>query len=363
MNPILKPLGMVLLMAAFLTTRHAHAQNLPVTKAEAEKLSIELDTSVSNGNPEILNHLISFPVFIARMKSRSKLINNFDTLTKMATGFGLFSIGNNTVEIAKNGGYRLVRGYMKNEEVHLLFRAFGDGGLDYQDITLVKVRDAVEAADIFSYQIGESYTSLFSAFIQDDDPGNAHTSLTAKEKYAGLFETAMTHKNYSAARSAYEKFDEQTQNDKYYCLQYMHACEHLDRKLYKKALDNYASLFPEEPTPFLLMTELYADTKEYDPYIMAIDRLDTLLSIDPFLNYFRGNISMKMGNISEARDFYQLAFDYDPGIWQNTQKLVACKVVNNELVQANDVINQYRHTPGYRQALVESLYTQYPVLK
>ncbi|MEJ0079663.1 MAG: hypothetical protein WDM78_01560 [Puia sp.] len=43
--------------------------------------------------------------------------------------------------------------------------------------------------------------------------------------------------------------------------------------------------------------------------------------------------------------FYQEAFDYDPGIWQNTEKLVACKVVSNELVQANEAIILYSHTP------------------
>jgi hypothetical protein len=56
-------------------------------------------------------------------------------------------------------------------------------------------------------------------------------------------------------------------------------------------------------------------------------------------------------------------FDYDPGIWQNTEKLVACKVVNNDLVQAGEAIKVYTHTPGYRKELVEALYADYPVLK
>ena len=50
---------------------------------------------------------------------------------------------------------------MKNEEMHLLFRAFGDGGLNYQDITIIKVKDSLRAADIFSYQLGESYAKHF----------------------------------------------------------------------------------------------------------------------------------------------------------------------------------------------------------
>jgi len=354
---------MFLLLAGVAATKPLQAQNTSITVAEAEKLSIQLETSVGNGNAEILNHLISFPVFVARMKSRSSLRDNMDTLTKIADGFGLFKIGNHIVEIVKNGSYQLLRGYQKDDEMHLLFRAFGDGGLDYQDITLVKVKDSIMAADIFSYELGESYNSLFSAQIADKEPQDEHRSLTAREKYAGIFENALSHKNYSVARSAFEKFDEETQNDKHLYLQYLQTCGHLDAKSYRKALDHYVALFPDEPTPYLLMTAVYAETKEYGRYAMVIDKLDTLLSIDPFLNYFRGNIEMKMGDVRKGRDFYQMAFDYDPGIWQNTQKLVACKVVSNELVEANAVINQYRRTPGYRPELVDAIYADYPILK
>ena len=354
---------MPLLLTGALATQPLFAQKQAVTVAEAEKLSIQLDTSLSNGNPEILNHLICFPVFIERMKSKSSLINNFDTLTKIAVANGFFNIGNSTLEVIKNGSYHLLRGYKKDDEMHLLFRAFGDGGLNYQDITLVKVKDSVKAADIYSYQLGEPYTSLFSALIADREPQNQHVSLSAKDKYAGLFEMALNHKNYSAARSAFEKLDEQTQNDKHIYLQYMQACGNLDLKSYKKAMDQYASLFPGEPVSYLLMINAYADTKEYDKYGMAIDQLDTILNIDPFLNYFRGNLEVKLGNVQSGRDFFQLAFEYDPSIWQNTQKLVVCNVGKSDLVQANKVINIYSRTPGYRKDLVESLYNEYPVLK
>jgi len=364
MNPILKTLSKSLLIVGIMSSHTLSAQkSTTVTVEEAEKLSVQLDTTVSNGNPEILNKLINFPEFIKRMKSKSKLVDNVDTLTKIAGGFGLFNIGNRAVEISKNGCYHLVRGYVKDEEMHLLFRAFGDGGLNYHDITLVKIRDEIKAADIFSYELGEPYTALFSALIADKDPQDEHKSVTANQKYLGQFETALTRKNYSTARSAFEKLDEETQHDKRILLHYIQACEHSDLKSYKKALNQFVALYPDEPTPYLLMTEIYADTKEYALYSSAIDRLDTLLSIDPFLNYFRGNLEMKAGSVQQALDYYQQAFEYDPGIWQNTKKLVACKVINNELVQANTVINQYKHVPGYRKELVESFYKEYPGLK
>lgn len=364
MRPILKTLGLVLLTAGtMMNWQHLSAQNTPITTAEAEKLSMQLESSMNNGDPKVLNQLIYFPEFITRTQSKSPVIDNLDTLTKMADGFGIFTIGNSTLEFTKNGSYKLVRGFLKNEEMHLLFRAFGDGGLDYQDITIIKVKDTIRAADIFSYQLGESYARLFSYQIADTGTTDAHSPLTPGDKYGIKFENALSEKNYSAARSAFEKFDEQTQYDRHLSLQYMLACQHLSEKLFRRSVDHYISLFPDEPTPYLLMMKEYADTKSYGDYSRAIDKLDTLLHIDPFLNYFRGNIVMKLHDLRAASHFYQEAFDYDPGIWQNTEKLVDCKVVNNELVQASEAIILYTHTPGYRKDLVEELYKDYPALR
>jgi tetratricopeptide (TPR) repeat protein len=363
MRPILKTLGLALLTASVMNIQTLSAQNTPVTSAEAEKLSMQLEESINHGDPEMLNHLIYFPEFIIRTRSRSRFKDNVDTLTKIANGFGLFHIGNSTLEITKNGSFSLVHSFVQHEEIHLLFRAFGDGGLNYQEITLIKVKDSVRAADIFSYQLGESYAKLFSYLIEDLATPDAHSSLTSREKYGALFENALSNNNYSAARSAFEKFDDQTQNDRHLSLQYMLACQHLSEKLFRKSADHFISLFPEEPTPYLLMMAVYADTREYRDYSGAIDKLDTLVHIDPFLNYLRGNLVMKMGDLRAGLHFYQLAFDYDPGIWQNTEKLVSIKVVNNELVQANEAIKLYCRTPGYRKELVEALYADYPVLK
>src|SRR5450432_494630 len=363
MCPILKTLIMALLTAGAMNHQTLSAQNTPVTNAEAEKLSIQLEESINKGDPELLNHLIYFPGFIERTGSKSPLRDNVDTLTKIANGFGLFQIGNRTLEITKNGSYRLVHGFLQHEEMHLLFRAFGDGGLNYQDITVIKVKDSIRVVDILSYQLGESYTRLFSYLIQEIGTPDAHSSMTSREKYGAIFENAFSHKNYSVAKSTFEKFDDQTQNDKHLSFQYMLACQQLNEKSFRKSVDRYISLFPEEPTPYMLMMKEYADTKEYKDYSQAIDKLDTLLHFDPFLDYLRGNVVMKLGDLQTALHFYQETFDYDPGIWQNTEKLVACKVVNNELVQANEAINLYTHTPGYRKELVETLYADYPALR
>jgi tetratricopeptide (TPR) repeat protein len=363
MRPILKTPGLALLMTCAMNFQTLSAQNVPVNAAEAEKLSTQLEQSLNSGDPAVLNHLIYFPEFIARTESQSPYINNVDTLTKIASDFGLFNIANSTLDIIKNGSFQLVRGFKKNEEMHLLFRAFGDGGLNYQDITIIKVKDSLRAADIFSYELGESYAKLFSYRIAEMDTTDVHSSLTPMEKYGKIFRNALANKNYSAARSAFEKFDEESQNDKHLSLQYMLACEHLGDKQFRKSVDHFVSLFPDEPTPYLLMMQEYADSKNYKAYSMATDKLDTLLHFDPFLNYFRGNVLLKFGDLRSALHFYQEAFDYDPGIWQNTEKLVACKVVNNELVQANEAITLYSHTPGYRKELVQALYAKYPNLK
>src|SRR4029453_3788649 len=114
MCPLLKTLGLAMLTAGVINFQTLSAQNIPVTTAEAEKLSAQLEQSINSGDPEVLNHLIYFPEFIARTGSKKPIIDNVDTLTKIAADFGLFNIGNSTLEITKNGSFRLVRGFAKN---------------------------------------------------------------------------------------------------------------------------------------------------------------------------------------------------------------------------------------------------------
>ncbi len=70
MRPILKTFGMALLTAGAMNLQTLSAQNAPVTTSEAEKLSVKLEESLSNGDPEVLNHLIYFPEFVKRTGSK-----------------------------------------------------------------------------------------------------------------------------------------------------------------------------------------------------------------------------------------------------------------------------------------------------
>ncbi len=105
---------MALMTAGAMNLQTLSAQNIPVTDSEAENISIRLELSIDNGDPEVLNHLIYFPEFIARTGSKSNLIDNVDTLTRIANGFGLFSIGNNILKIAKNGSFMLVHRFVQD---------------------------------------------------------------------------------------------------------------------------------------------------------------------------------------------------------------------------------------------------------
>ena len=85
---------MAVITAGVMNLQPLSAQNIPVTDSEAENFSTTLEQSIIHGDPGVLNHLIYFPEFIKRTGSRSNLRDNTDTLTKIATGFGLFNIGN-----------------------------------------------------------------------------------------------------------------------------------------------------------------------------------------------------------------------------------------------------------------------------
>ena len=362
MIPMLKPCCISLLTLS-LAISQTQAQNFDVSTDEASRLAIQMDTSMNHGNPEILNHLVDFSFFASTLQSKINIPPDSLFRVGLWNEISLFSLGSNTLPALKNGSYRLLRNYAVNGQRHLLFRSFGEDGVNYQDFLLVKIKDSIKAADVHSYADGESMSTMAKTIIESRQLNTSRGSIGEGDRYLMQFNKAMKDKNYAAARSAFHKLDLPRQQDIHLQTTYLMASKRGDRKAFKKALEDYTDLFPGEITGYVLLSTVYTESKENGLCLDAVNKLDSLVGGDPFLNYLKGNLTLKMGDLGESKEFYLKAFDYDPLVWQNTKQLVSVQVVNNELVQANAVIAEYRRTPGFKQELVDELYENYPVLK
>jgi len=172
-----------------------------------------------------------------------------------------------------------------------------------------------------------------------------------------------TQGNYQGIKDLFEKLSPSFQQDKNFQIVYIQACQHISMEAYKAALEHYASLFPDAPNIYLLMLDLYVLDKEFDKCLHAVDKMDSLVQGDPFLNFMRGNVLEKMGKTAESRDCFRKTFDYDPSIWQNMQQLVRCSVRDKDLDSARSVMARYKSTDRAKQDYIDQLIQAYPELK
>lgn len=173
----------------------------------------------------------------------------------------------------------------------------------------------------------------------------------------------MNRQDYAAAKQSYELLDKKYKNSKAVQLLYIHACEHIDLKLYQKALEGYAMTFPDAASSYLMMLDLYYMQKEYEKGIDAVNKLDKVVDSDPFLDYYRGNIYTLMNKPAEAIACYEKVYKYDPTLKINVLKLIGEYAAMGQKEEAQKVIAAYMQTPAYHTGDLNTVYDRYPGLK
>ena len=149
------------------TTAWSFAQSYAVSVDEAKKLAEKLETSINSNNPAVFSTIIYMPELMKRISSKSEISKDPAVMAGFQQGFNLNQLGAQIINSIANGSYSLVRTYQKNNETHVLFRMFGDGGLNYHDFLLYKIKDTVKAADIYIYLTGEELSATLAALLND----------------------------------------------------------------------------------------------------------------------------------------------------------------------------------------------------
>lgn len=340
------------------------ANSQPVTDAEALAAGHALETAVGNGDVYSINHFLSADSLLENIRQKSKWLRDPSIMASFRSTFipsitnGNF--GREILATTRNGNYRLLREYDKDGTKHLLFRLFGDGGLNYHDYKLVRVGDSVKAGDLYTYSLDEWTSSQLARLT--DMMGQSST-LTDDVKAIQKMRDELNKQDYTAAKQSYDQLDKIYKNSKAVQLLYIHACEHIDLGLYQKALQDYATTFPDAASSYLMMLDLYYMKKEYGKGIDAINKLNKVVGGDPFLDYYRGNIYTLMNKPADAISCYEKVFKYDPTIKINVLKLIGQYAASNQKDKAKKVIAAYMQTPTYHSGDLNTVYDQYPDLR
>ncbi len=348
-------------MVAFLiATLPACFKSEPVNNDEAKTLAAGIEKSVKNDNPDVFDNLFDRSSLRKNIAKSNPDISSGD-LNDLVSPTTLNQFGGQLLAAIKGGTYKLLRMYDDSGIKHLVFRMYGDGGLNYHDFTLVKTHGEVKAADMYSFLTGEQISATFANLMTLNTVKSNDN--TAKSNF---FVKIMAYKNKGEFKNEIDVFnslDSADRHNKTLQLVYIDACKHIGNDEYKKALEDYEALYPNEPNAYLLMLDVYYLNAEYDKALMAVNKLDTLVKGDPVLNLFRGNIYKQMFKAAESKASFEKCFAYDPYIKNNMQQLAASYADDKEYDKAKAVIARYKQNPQFMEQDIEPIYTLYPVLK
>jgi tetratricopeptide (TPR) repeat protein len=336
----------------------------PITDAQALGAGHVIETATNSGNPYPIDHFLFPDSLLDNIRQKSDFLKDPGNLASFRASFvpSFFSgkFGKQLMASIHNGNYQLLREYDDKGTKHLIFRMFGDGGLNYHNFKLVRVGDSIKAGDLYTYSFDEWTSSQIARLT--DIIGRSSTYLedgAAFQKMTGQ----MNRQDYAGVKQTYDQLGKKYQQEKFIQLQYIQACHHIDLGLYEKMLTDYSANFPDAASCYLLLLDLYYSKKDYIKTLVDIDKLDKVVGGDPFLDYFRGSVYSLMNKPAEALRCIEKVYRYDPSLKITVIRLATLYAAAGEKDKARKVIIAYMDTPGYQIGDLNTVYDEYPDLR
>lgn len=336
-----------------------------VSNEEALQLAHKIESEANAGNPATLNHLLDPYLLVDRIREKSPVLKEGASLNSFREGVaeGMTNFGLQVTNNIKGGGYHLLRVYEYKGTRHMLFRLHdASAALNYHDYILQKVKDSIKASDCYIYLSDDYISTTMSRQVNTmwakNQPNN-----TAEMKFLAVMIELYQKKDYAGIKDFFEKSDDKMKDDKGMYLIYVLCCKKVDMVKYQEVLEHYITHFPDAASGHLMMIDLYQTKKEPNKGLVAIEKLDSLIGKDPFLDYYRGRFYDMLGKSVETIRCFEAVYRLYPSFERNTIRLIVAYAANKENDKAKTVIGEYKKSPVFTQENLDAVYKRFPDLR
>jgi len=336
-------------------------QKEPVTEAEAKAAAAVIEKAARNQKSDALFELIDLRMLRENVGKQNSKLSVMD-INAAVSEDALKQFASKVVQSVKSGSYKMINTYDTAGVRHVIFRMYGDDGLNYHDFPLYKINGKVKAADVFNFITGEDISKTFAGLLGADPSMTGDGSSGAGKQFLKLI--AQKNKNdYDGELETIGLLTPAVRKTKVVQMINIEASRHKGNDAYTAALEEFANLYPNEPNTYLMMLDAYYLNKEYDKALFAVDKLDTLVKGDPLLNLFRGNLYREISDTAKSLAAFEKCFAYDPYIKNNMQQLVVTYAEVKDIDKAKAVIEKYKQNPRFQEEDISVLYQLHPELK
>lgn len=336
----------------------------PVTKDEAVKLATSLIRAVERQDVTRFNELLDMDAIEKRIQDQAG-----DKVGRpmVARAMKTLRSGEYGKEMVRNmgnkGTFDLVRQYEKDGHERLIFRLYNEQ-LNYYDLELIKKKGQVKIADIFVYTTGENMSTTLAETLrfasEQEEAANVPENTVAKVQ---LMKKHIYASNYETADSLFKTLPAVIREQKIYKIIYIHIAGGLGNDQYLAALNKLQREYPDAPNMYLLMIDAYLLRKDFDGALKCVNRLDSFINKDAFLDYYRALICKENMDDADKLVYLERLHRNLPGFDAGTLELIVAYVEDKQWDKAVPLTLQYRKRKKANTEVLEALYLQYPVFK
>jgi hypothetical protein len=336
----------------------------PVTKEEAARVAALVTNAMTQRNAGPFNELLDLEAFEKRVVSHGgNKINRLvvaGAMKSMKSGEFGHQIAN---ALGDKGTYELVKQYEKDNHQHLIFRLYSDQ-LNYHDLELIKKGDEVKIADIFVYITGENLSSTLAESLVSIGEQEAAGKVTKKEsKKVQMIKKYINANEYEKAEKVFESLPAVIKEQKLHKMVYIQIASGLGNDKYLAALNKFQQEYPNAPNMYLLMLDAYFLKEDFPAALRCINRLDSLINKDLFLDYYRALIYKESKDDANKLACLERLHQNLPGFGDGTLELIIAYVENSQLDKAVSLTQQYRKGKNADTTTLETLYLLHPDYK
>lgn len=331
-----------------------------VTREEAIAFAKEVAASVAIRNPNVFNNIFDAEALKKEVLQASDGKLSYEDLSEIPEGLKKRRMGDEIVDAAKDGGmYEPVKYYEKNDTQHVIFRLYGNSGLNYHDMFLVHSGKEVKAADMYFYVTSENFSkSLADISIQLKnylDPGNNVVSTINKIKK--LRQDGENEK----ALEVFNQLPDSLRHQKIFQLMHIQLTANLDDE-HAKALDEFQRLFPNEPGMYITAMDIHMSHQEYDKALIDINKMDSIINKDVFLDYYRGLMYKELNDTAASLSCFENLYKNLPSFGAGIIELVAAYTRSGNIDKAKALVTIYRNNKKFKQESMDYMLIKYPQL-
>lgn len=318
----------------------ARADDMTVTEAEAQRVAVAFEEGLQAGDAAAAAVLVDWDGIVGRatggfgkspelVAAREEFAARF--LESIRNSGGLTSQVAEAVE--QGGSYRLLRMRDENGQPRAVFRMVipGGGGVNYHSLEFGRGKDGrVRIVDVFIGTAGERFSqSLRRTFVPQAAAivgagalSDSDRRMLEQAELLGSAGELLAAGDPAAALAVIEALPEGSELDQPLRLVAMAAAEQVGVEEYARVVGELRGARSGEISLELVSIDGFARLGEYDAALDAIDRLETAIRGDPYLNVLRTGILYQAGRLAEAAAAARKTIAEDPTLedayWQLT---------------------------------------------